>query len=451
MAAPTFEPTRCIWVCIHNSDYSDRRKIPGNEGFEDIEECDKDAVNFRKGVKQLGARQLHIKDIPDAGYDDFKELFRDLQRELLQGEANGDKTLVFIYYAGHGIQRNLTYAVANEEKVYPLEKMLRVLATTPKSYVLAVLDCCRAEFKASHRGFQAADNSNPDADQRTNLVLTYGCPPSDTTPAKSTISVAYFDKLRAKAEDATGIVTLPHALVGWRGTDGKSETLTLTDMELKLKFDNWTPRNPQPTAAPARGAPGHVPAADYAGAHAAQDAEIEALRAQLAKQQQIAKLQAQLASTNLTMAQAAAAGQVYQPASQVKAQAEAICGMGVRGQRIHYFHQPGKVLMFFDPSDGTVRKKMVGVNKELPKFSRTFWTDPGRLFLFGGRIGDVVVNNTLEYNGKTKEFEERGDMCEPRSDSTVVYVPHLDRIYVLGGNDRKRFYSECEYYEPAKD
>ena len=90
---------------------------------------------------------------------------------------------------------------------------------------------------------------------------------------------------------------------------------------------------------------------------------------------------------------------------------------------------------------------------ELPssRAGMTFSRVRNRLFLFGGRIGDVVVNHTLEYNGKTKEFEERGDMCEPRSDSTVVYVPHLDRIYVLGGNDRKRFYSECEYYEPAKD
>ena len=107
--------------------------------------------------------------------------------------------------------------------------------------------------------------------------------------------------------------------------------------------------------------------------------------------------------------------------------------------------------MFFDPAAGTVKKKMVGVNDDLPRFSRTFWTDPGRLFLFGGRIGDTVVNHCLEFDGTQKKFLPRGDMCEPRSDSTVVYVPHLDRIYVLGGNDMRKFYKECEYYEPAKD
>jgi len=124
--------------------------------------------------------------------------------------------------------------------------------------------------------------------------------------------------------------------------------------------------------------------------------------------------------------------------------------MGPRGQRIHYFHEPGKLLMFYDPADGTTKKKMV-MGDNCPKFARTFWTDPGRLFLFGGRVGDVVVNHCLEYDGSQKKFVEREDMCEPRSDSTVVYVPHLDRIYVLGGNDRKRFYHECEYYEPAND
>ena len=107
--------------------------------------------------------------------------------------------------------------------------------------------------------------------------------------------------------------------------------------------------------------------------------------------------------------------------------------------------------MFFDPADGTCRKKMVGGSDDLPKFARTFWTDPGRLFLFGGRIGDTVVNNCLEFNGSTKKFEKRKDMNEPRSDSTVVYVPYLDRIYVLGGNDMRKFYKECEYYEPALD
>ena len=129
----------------------------------------------------------------------------------------------------------------------------------------------------------------------------------------------------------------------------------------------------------------------------------------------------------------------------------AICGLGPRGDRIHYYHEPGRIIFFFDPSDGSVRKKMFTSEVSLPKFTRSYWTDPGQLFIFGGRVGDAVTNVTFEYNGSTKSFEERADMCEPRSDSTPVYVPHLDRIYVLGGNDISKFYKECEYYEPAID
>ena len=107
--------------------------------------------------------------------------------------------------------------------------------------------------------------------------------------------------------------------------------------------------------------------------------------------------------------------------------------------------------MFFDPSDGSTIKKTFTDSSNLPKFSRTFWTDHGRLFLFGGKIGNTVTKNTREYDGEQKKFLDRTDMNFPRSDVTVVYVPHLDRIYVLGGNDNRRFYEECEYYSPATD
>ena len=38
-----------------------------------------------------------------------------------------------------------------------------------------------------------------------------------------------------------------------------------------------------------------------------------------------------------------------------------ICGLGPRGKRIHYFHEPGRLFMFFDPLKGATWKKMVQV------------------------------------------------------------------------------------------
>ena len=56
---------------------------------------------------------------------------------------------MYIYYAGHGMMKNYTYAVLNAaegKKVYPLEALIRNLAKIKQSYVVGVFDCCREEF-----------------------------------------------------------------------------------------------------------------------------------------------------------------------------------------------------------------------------------------------------------------------------------------------------------------
>ena len=63
------------------------------------------------------------------------------------------KTLLFVYYAGHGMMDNCTYVVLNGKRMYPLEKMLRTLAKADGSYVVAVFDCCREKMpKEATRG-----------------------------------------------------------------------------------------------------------------------------------------------------------------------------------------------------------------------------------------------------------------------------------------------------------
>lgn len=72
-----------------------------------------------------------------------------------------------------------------------------------------------------------------------NYIVTFGCPPDKGTPAKSTISKAYFERLRKEAEGWNGEVTLPHALITWQGTDGQAETLPKVRQLIKLKHENW--------------------------------------------------------------------------------------------------------------------------------------------------------------------------------------------------------------------
>ena len=45
------------------------------------------------------------------------------------------------------------------------------------------------------------------------------------------------------ADPQTGEVCIPHALVGWTGTDGKAETVAKTLAPVKLKFTDWDPKD----------------------------------------------------------------------------------------------------------------------------------------------------------------------------------------------------------------
>jgi len=70
---------------------------------------------------------------------------------------------------------------------------------------VALLDCCREKIDAiKWRGSVKSADENLDLDSefraltalqgetRSNLIITYGCPPSKGVPTKSTIAVAYF-------------------------------------------------------------------------------------------------------------------------------------------------------------------------------------------------------------------------------------------------------------------
>ena len=116
-------------------------------------------------------------------------------------------TLVFVYYAGHGIMDNTTYMVLNGKRFYPLEKMLRSFAQSDGSYVVSVFDCCREKLPPSQtRGLNTTDFDEGDMflaapeDSQENLIMTFGCRPSAGVPAKSTIAKSYFRYLRNSAK-----------------------------------------------------------------------------------------------------------------------------------------------------------------------------------------------------------------------------------------------------------
>ena len=66
--------------------------------------------------------------------------------------GSGKRTFIFIYYSGHGVMDNFTYAVTNETpengkvKKFALEYKMRWIGEEEGVFVLGILDCCREKI-----------------------------------------------------------------------------------------------------------------------------------------------------------------------------------------------------------------------------------------------------------------------------------------------------------------
>ena len=125
----------------------------------------------------------------------------------------------------------MTCAVLNEERDYPLEKMLRSIAKMPESYIVAMFDCCR-ETSPSARGGGTTNS------EEMNLVISFACAPSTGSPMKSNFAVDYFEYLRRKSHPDDGSILLPDVLNYWKGTDGSAETTCVVHRPLRLEYSN---------------------------------------------------------------------------------------------------------------------------------------------------------------------------------------------------------------------
>ena len=69
---------------------------------------------MKKGVIGLGARKMDIIEVENADFQELINLMRDLRDEISENWRNGEKkTLIFVYFAGHGVMTNMTHVVCN--------------------------------------------------------------------------------------------------------------------------------------------------------------------------------------------------------------------------------------------------------------------------------------------------------------------------------------------------
>ena len=145
-AAPrAFIADRTILVVIANDNYSATRG--GIKPYDDILNAKFDG---KMAEMCLGADDDQHKIVrQNVSYNDLKELMKDLTTKLHVNKAQGLRTLVKVYFAGHGAMKNLTYCITatpGKQPYYPLENMLMKLSAIDEAFVFAIFDCCRDEL-----------------------------------------------------------------------------------------------------------------------------------------------------------------------------------------------------------------------------------------------------------------------------------------------------------------
>ena len=125
------------------------------------------------------------------------------------------RTLLYVYYGGHGVLDNTTKIVLNEDdpvlRYYGLEQKLSSLSKLNNNFVSVVFDCCREELpRSDSRDIGDTDDRKNLTDQ--NLCVVFGCPPLLGVPAKSTIVKSYIECVTDYLNKTGGILELPAAL-----------------------------------------------------------------------------------------------------------------------------------------------------------------------------------------------------------------------------------------------
>ena len=125
--------------------------------------------------------------------------------------------------------------------------MLRTLAKNPRTYVFAVLDCCREPITDAMRGTGGdhGEEIQEDAGDKRNLILVFSCPPDKGTDAASTVTVDLFKTFKRIANPFDGSVLLPNPeFLRWiPGNNG--EIYSLTTRDLKLWHSEWETQTEQ--------------------------------------------------------------------------------------------------------------------------------------------------------------------------------------------------------------
>ena len=110
------------------------------------------------------------------------------------------------------------------------------MAKADGSYIVALFDCCRERITdIAQRGAGEEEEDEEGSQNHENFIITFGCPPTEGVPAKSTIAKTYMKYLKQCA-NKDGYLALPGPLNFFVGSDGKCEHSIKVNFPLLLKY-----------------------------------------------------------------------------------------------------------------------------------------------------------------------------------------------------------------------
>ena len=176
-----FDYDHSIAILIGVQKYDQLKHDDGKIMFESINQAPQDIEVMEAGCKQLGFDK--IEKFWEPNHKKMKLFFTKLDAEMLERAEENKKTVIFVYYTGHGLMDERSLIVLNDPEqkpknafMFPLERYLRTLSENSSNYIIALFDCCRARIPKKVRDM--LDDDEEEMEPVRNLLLIFGCAPT---------------------------------------------------------------------------------------------------------------------------------------------------------------------------------------------------------------------------------------------------------------------------------
>lgn len=136
------------------------------------------------------------------------------------------KTLVVVYYTGHGCLFNgRTAIVCNEEfpemRYWPMERNIAAMSAYKNNFVLALFDCCREQV--SPELCKGGLDIQSEQLEKGQLYQTFGCQATQGVKLNSTIAANYVESILSKVDKATGEVNILSAMKQFKRLEANAQ------------------------------------------------------------------------------------------------------------------------------------------------------------------------------------------------------------------------------------